>query len=344
MREGDIILGLFYSDENNLIYDEIKESTNLSEEMKEEIKTLSLKFMGPLFMATASEKEKMWRIELIESSLSLFQDKSFDADIMQSFFIMNSLKKTSRGITLLSGIIGSPYAEDVKVFYDKLDKYIHPSINQGKLVTESIFGGVFNWDNYIRHKLEQGLEFLNFSIGTSRKMYWEESQTYYCVAVLERISEKGSNITNLYTFAENSELRKEMLNYIPSYYFLSILPDYYEKLILNTLKIFHKISIFPNIRVINLKNNGQGLLYLEEFLLENDIKKSIGLVLVPISGDSFITEKIPFYRKKLRMTLDRNKKLEEQLFDLNADIEHKKWSTKTDQDLENIKNLLDKEE
>ncbi len=341
MKEGDIILGLFYSDENNLIYDKIKNSSSISPEMEDEIKSLSLKFMGPLFLTTSSEKEKGRRIELIESSISLYQDKSFNADIMQSFFIMNSTKKTTEGLTHLSAIVGSPYAEDLKILYDKLDNYIHPSINQGKIVIESILGGDFNRDQYIRGELTRGLEFINYSLGTSRKMYWEESQRYYCIAVIERINENGKNLTNFYTLDENSERRKDILKYIPSYYLLSILPDYYENLIRNTLEIFQKTSIFPNIRVISLKNLDNKIQYLEEFSLENGIKKSIGVVLLPISQEDLITEQISFYRKKLRMILDRNKKIEDELFDLNADLERKKWTTRTEQDLEAIKNKLD---
>ena len=41
MREGDIILGLFYSNENNLIYDKIKRSQDISKEMQDKIKSLS---------------------------------------------------------------------------------------------------------------------------------------------------------------------------------------------------------------------------------------------------------------------------------------------------------------
>ena len=45
MREGDIIVGLFYSNENNLIYDQIKYSEDFPQERVEEIRTLSFKFL-----------------------------------------------------------------------------------------------------------------------------------------------------------------------------------------------------------------------------------------------------------------------------------------------------------
>ena len=337
MREGDIILGLFYSNENNLIYDKIKRSQDISKEMQDKIKSLSLKFMGPIFMTMNSEPENIWRIELIEASLSLLQNKSFNADIMQSFFILNSTQETMEGLTHLSGIIGSPYSEDIKTFHDKLDKYIHPSINQGKIMTESILGGDFNKDQFTQQELVRGLEFLNYSIGSSRKMYWEESQRYYCVAILERLTRNESTESNLYTFEENSEL----LNYIPSYYFISILPDYYEKLILNTLKIFNKTTIVPNIRIINLRKQDERVIYFEEFRQDNGLKRSIGVFLIPTLKQELLTEKISYYRKKLRQILDRNKKLENELFDINADIDYRKWSINSDEDLENLKNKLD---
>ena len=344
MREGDIILGLFYSNEDNLIYDKIKNTQEISKERANQIKSLSLKFMGPLFMTMTSEDENIWRIELIESSLSLLQKKSFNADIMQTFFILNSMQKTSEGLTYLSGMVGSPYAEDIKMFYDKLDNYIHPSINQGKIVNESIFGGDFNKDKYTQQEIRRGLEFLNYSIGTSRKLHWEESQRYYCVAVLERTTGNGTDKTNLYTLDEHSVLRKEMLNHIPSYYLISILPDYYEKLIQNTLEIFEKTSIFPNIRIINIRKLDERLIYLEEFRQDNGIKKSIGVFIIPLNREDLITEKISYFRKKLRTILDRNKHLEDELFDLNADIDNKTWSTNTEEALEEIKNKLDNTE
>ena len=38
---------------------------------------------------------------------------------------------------------------------------------------------------------------------------------------------------------------------------------------------------------------------------------------------------------------NQNKKLENELFDINADIDYRKWSINSDEDLENLKNKLD---
>ena len=70
MYNNERILGLFYSDKDNLIFDKIKFSEDLSEENKNNLDMVSYKFLGPIFLTTASNNEENWKIELIESSLS----------------------------------------------------------------------------------------------------------------------------------------------------------------------------------------------------------------------------------------------------------------------------------
>ena len=56
MKSSEIVLGIFYSDENNLIFDNIKFSESLSENSINQIKMLPYKFLGPIFLTAASGK------------------------------------------------------------------------------------------------------------------------------------------------------------------------------------------------------------------------------------------------------------------------------------------------
>ena len=126
MNNDERILGLFYSDSDNLIFDKIKLSEDLSEESKNNIDMVSYKFLGPVFLTTASNNEENWKIELIESSLSHYQGKI--SDVLQSFFSLNSSVNSGDGVTNLFALIGSSYTEDIKDINDILANYIHPSI------------------------------------------------------------------------------------------------------------------------------------------------------------------------------------------------------------------------
>ena len=52
MKEADLILGLFYFDENNIVFDNIKLSKGILENLPEinrfQLKMLSLRFLKPL--------------------------------------------------------------------------------------------------------------------------------------------------------------------------------------------------------------------------------------------------------------------------------------------------------
>ena len=64
MNDKDLILGLFYSDEDNLIYERF--SQDLSDESEKSLKMLSYKFLGPLFFTAASGNGSNWKIESID--------------------------------------------------------------------------------------------------------------------------------------------------------------------------------------------------------------------------------------------------------------------------------------
>ena len=136
--------------------------------------------------------------------------------------------------------------------------------------------------------------------------------------------------------------KAEILDHIPSFYLLSILPDYYEKLISKTLDLFEKSSIFPNIRFITLCNNDNEVIYQEEFLLEDGVKKSYGVILIHDNDLIIDSKNISFYRKTLRNLLDMNKSLNKILMDINPEIIYKGWSVKSEEDLEQIKIVLDR--
>jgi hypothetical protein len=337
------ILGLFFSDRNNLIYDKIKFSENmsLSEKSKAKLKTLSFKFLGPVFLTAACCYDDTWKIELIESSLSHYQKNLPDVDMIQSFFSLNSSIENEKGTTNLFTLIGSDYTEDIKEIYDILSDYIHPSIIQGEIVNEDLLGNRFIFHKFVQDELMRGIHLINYSLGNSRKVYWEEQHGYTCVGLIERIVMNENKESYLYTFYKDNPLRKKALAYIPSFYVMSILPDYYESLINETLKIFNKKSVFPNIRLITLTTNSKKAIYLQEYLIENDIKKNYGVILIQDEDSLGNLRNLSFYKKNLRSILDNNKDLNEMLQVFNQDFAYQKWSIDSEDDLNNIRSILD---
>ena len=339
MKYDDRILGLFFSDEDNLIYDHIKFSENLTESNKNQLNMLSYKFLGPVFLTAASSDADNWKIKLIESSLSHYQGQF--SDVIQSFFSLNSSITSDDGITNLFALIGSPYTEDLYDIYNILEKYIHPSIFQGRIVNEDLLGGRFNFHKFIKSELIRGLQLIDYSLGSSRKIYWEMQHKYSCIGLIERVISEGNRSSYLYTYEENDSLRKESLKFIPSYNVMCILPDYYESLINETLRIFNKTSLFSNIRLINLSHQNKRIIYLEEFQVEKNIKKSYGAILVQDNDVLGNPKKITYYKKNLRLMLSGNKDLSEILILFNPRFTNKKWSTQTDEDLNKIGAILD---
>ncbi|MFW9874071.1 MAG: hypothetical protein ACFFG0_13265 [Candidatus Thorarchaeota archaeon] len=71
-------------------------------------------------------------------------------DVIQSFFTLNSSINTSEGTTNLFALMGSPFTEDMKLIYEEISEYIHPSIIQGKVVNENLLGNRFNFSRFIK--------------------------------------------------------------------------------------------------------------------------------------------------------------------------------------------------
>lgn len=350
MKAADLILGLFYSDETNIVYDNIKLSESVSKDLTElnrkYLKMLSLRFLGPLFLTSKIEIGKGWKIELLEAFLSQYQDRTIDAEMLQSFFSVNSTIESEGDFSNLFAIIGSPYTEDVKIIYNLITTYIHPGIVQSRIVNNSIKGGSFEFQGFIDNELKRGVNVINYFLGSARKMYWEEQQKYSCVGFIERrnsVEPKISNVvSNLYTFDTDDSLRFTSLNFIPSFYVMSILPNYYENRINETLTVLNKTSIYPNIRFIRLSNQKKKVIYLEEFLLENKTKRSFGVIL--ISENEFVKEvhNLAFYKKQLRFILDKNLNMEKTIIKINSKINpFDKWDTLSEDGLEKIKEDLD---
>lgn len=351
MKAADLIIGLFYSDKNGIVYDNIKLSeniaTNLTDLNHEQLKMLSLRFLGPLFLTANIDKGKNWKFELLEASLSQYQERTIDVDLLQSFFSVNSSIESDGDMTNLFTIIGSPYTEDVKTIHDLLTTYLHPNIVQGLRVNETINKEKFKSLPYIKNELKRGVNVINYFLGSARKMYWEEQQKYYCVGFVERKIIIGDNntdrLSNLYTFDFDDELKSLTLKYIPSFYVMAILPDYYENLISETLHLLNpKTSVYPGIRLIRLSKEANKVLYLEEHSTKNKIKKSYGVIL--ISENNIVKEmhNLSYYKKQLRLILDKNKNIEKSIIEINSKLNpFDKWNTLTENDLELIKNKLD---
>ncbi|MBD3195535.1 MAG: hypothetical protein GF317_10795 [Candidatus Lokiarchaeota archaeon] len=341
MEAINTILGIFYSDKDNLVYEKIDYSKELGNQKKQNIKMLPFKFLGPVFLTAASEESNNWRIEFIEASLSLNQEKIMDRDVIQSFFNLNSSMSTNDGMTNLFTIIGSPYTEDVDSLFKKLDKYIHPSINQGRIVKESMLGNDFKFKDFIIHELARGMEMINHSLGSSRKVYWKEQQKYYCIGVIERINIQKKQETFLYPIKNKPALLRDISRLIPSYYVMSILPNYYENLINETLKLFDKTNVYPNIRQIKLRNEHMEVIYLEEFLKNDKSKRSYGVILIPEIKKYKNGRNLSYYKKQLRMILDANKPVHEIITSTNHNLDVESWGANTEEELNAIKRTLD---
>ncbi len=341
MQNEEIILGLFFADEDNLVFENIKSSENFSEEKKNELKMLSFKFLGPVFLTAASGIGNNWIIEFIESSLSLSDVEVYDASVIQSFFALNSSMRTLDGSTNLFTLISTPFTEDIKLIHDEISKYIHPSILQGKIVNENLLGSRFNLDRFLHHELYRGMNLIEYSLGASRKVYWEERQQYYCVGVIERKNSEDLRVSNLFTFDKNDPLRKKYLDLIPSFYVMSILPDYYEHLISDTLDLYNKKGVYPNIRLIKLSHENKKVVYFEEFVIENSISKSYGVILVQQSQDTEENHNMSYYRKILRTILDRKKNLRKVIKSINPEFEDVIWGTISNEELNQIADVHD---
>ncbi len=336
-----IILGLFFASEDNLVFDSIKFSEDFRKEKRDELKMLSFKFLGPVFLTAASGIGSNWKIEFIESSLFLFHAAASEADVIQSFFTLNSSVESQDGATNLFVLISTPFTEDVKLIRDEIVKYIHPSIMQGRIVNENLLGSRFNFDRFIINELDRGINLIEHSLGSSRKSYWEENQRYYCVGLIERKNAEDLRISNLYTFDKDDPLRTSYLDCIPSYYIMSILPDYYEHLISETLNLYDKKGIYPNIKVITLSYDNKKVVYLEEYIYENEFFTSYGTILVQESVFTEENKNLSYFKKKLRLILDQKKNLEDALSLINPHFKNERWGAIREEDLAKIGNTLD---
>ena len=343
MNDEELILGLFYADESNLVYDRIKFSENFSEEKRGELKILSFKFLGPVFLTAASGIGNNWKIESIEVSLSLLNSKDIRADVIQSFFTLNSTIDNSEGTSNLFALISTPFTEDTKLIYDEISEYVHPSILQGKIVNENLLGSRFNFSRFIESELFRGINLIEYSLSASRKMYWEEEQRYYCVGLIERRNSLDLRISNLYTFDKDDPIKARYLEFIPSYYVMSILPDYYEHLISETLELYSKKGVYPSIRSIYLSYKDKKVVYLEESNLKNGIQTSFGVILVQQKETTEENKNLSYFRKKLRLILDSKKDLKEFLTLINPHFKEERWGAISDDELNRIGDILDNE-
>jgi hypothetical protein len=123
---------------------------------------------------------------------------------------------------------------------------------------------------------------------------------------------------------------------------MGILPDYYEKRMNETLKLFEKQGLYPNIIKIKVSNPNKEVLYLEEFVINSNEKLSYGLILIPSNNKIKESREIFYYKKKLRFMLDKKKEFERYIIDLNSKINpFKKWSLNSEEALRKIEKKLD---
>ncbi|MFW9874072.1 MAG: hypothetical protein ACFFG0_13270 [Candidatus Thorarchaeota archaeon] len=172
-------------------------------------------------------------------------------------------------------------------------------------------------------------------------MYWDEGHKYYCVELIERKNSEVLRDSNLYTFDKNDPLRKSYLKFIPSYYAMSILPDYYEHLISDTLELYNKKGVYPCIRTIKLSYEDKKVVYLEEFIIEGGIVRSYGVILDQQDDIREMNKHLSYFRKKLRSALDSKKDLKEILGSINPHFKDDRWKTILDKELNKIGEILD---
>ncbi len=343
---NDFILGLFFANEHNLIFENIKISKVLSQIRKQELMLLPLKFFGPVFLTKAYSGTANWKIEFIESTLSFKKQDTMDTSIIQSLFNLNSSIETEDGVTNLFAIIASPYTEDFNFIYKHMMEYIHPSILQVRAMYREILKSDVKSQKFLEEELKRGINLIEFFLGSSRKTYWKEQQKFYCVGLIERIISRDFNIKelNIYTFEKDDPLRIKHLDDIPSYYVMSILTGYYEKLINQTLDFFKKENVKSNIKQIELSSEDKKVVYLEEFSEENDIKKGYGVILIPQERESEDLNNKSFYVKILRKALDFEKNFEKNLKTINPNFSLKKWPAISGEDFVEIQLNLDKKD
>ncbi|MFW9901474.1 MAG: hypothetical protein ACFFDY_09305 [Candidatus Thorarchaeota archaeon] len=343
LRKGsEFLLGLFFSDDQTIVYDNIKLSYELQKETIHKLRAMSLNFLGPLIMARNLYNQKGWKIDYIETSLTPQIRMTVDDTLMQSFTCLNSTKKIAESITNLFGFIGSPYTEDLTMIYEKIDKYIHPSIIQEKLIAQTIYGTNFDFNLLIEDELKRGVDLIEHTLGSPRKMYWEEKISYSTVGVIKRTKNNEIFKTNLYTFDLDDILRQEALEHIPSYYYMGILPDYYEQQMNETLRLFGKNGLNTNIIKIKISNPEKVVLYIEEFATNTDGKTSYGLILIPSNEKIKEAQDLSFYKKKLRHMLNKNKDFERTVIELHSRINpFETWNLNSDASLKNIEKQLD---
>ncbi len=343
LRKGsEFLLGLFFSDEQTLVYDNIKFSYELPKKTIRELKSMSLKFLGPLFMTRNLYDQKQWKIDYIETLLTPQFRTKIDDTLMQSFTCLNSSKKTVGNITNLFTFIGSPYTEDIAMIYERLDRYVHPSIIQGKLIAETIYNSDFEFNLFIEDELERGANLIEHTLGSPRKIYWEEKMAYSTVGVIKRTKKDGELESNLYTFDLDDPLRKETLDHIPSFYFMGILPDYYEKRMNETLSLFGKDGLYSNIIKIKVSSPNMVVIYIEELVTDAEGKTSYGLILIPSNEKEIESRNLFFYKKKLRYMLNKNSDFERSVIELNSRINpFENWNLNSDEFFQNIDRSLD---
>jgi hypothetical protein len=341
MNNINAILGLFFANEDEMVYDKIEFSEELTEERENNLKMLSFKYFGPVFLTEMCNEGKSWNIDFIESSLLLQNQGSYNEKRFQSFFTINSSYETIEGTANLSALIASPYTEDIKEISDELSEYILPAIIQGKVAEENLLGSRFKYSKFIQNELTRGLNLIQYSLGSSRRVDWEEQHNYYCVGLIERIVSKYNKASNLFTFDKDNLLRKKCLEFIPSYYVMAILPDYYEKLINETLKLFNVTTIHPNVRLIKLHSQEKKVIYLEEYVIDKNVKKSYGVILIEDPEGFNDLNKITFYKKILRLILEKNNDIHEIMLKMNPNLTVKRWDTLSNESLNNLEEMLD---
>ncbi len=345
---SDHLLGLFFSDEQNFIYDHLVELNCISPSYREQLKVLAFRFLGPLFFSAASKSKRSWSFELIECGLILDPIKPKIGNFFQSLFVVNSSIFSQNALTNLCAVCASIYTENIDIIQEKMQTYIHPSILQGKLVGEYNQGIKFNLGEYFENEVRRGAINLKDTLGQARKAYGHpEDLEYYVVGIIERKGNLYEKTTTLFTFDQDDPLRLQIKKFIPSFYICAILPDYYEHRMIETLLIFKRDQVIPTLNKIQLTGPYGKAIYIEEYISDGEEIHSFGLILISENEYTQNIQKLSSYKRKLREILlnqDENER-KRTLAMLNPSINpFKEWKANTSEELHLIQNLLDETE
>ena len=83
------------------------------------------------------------------------------------------------------------------------------------------------------------------------------------------------------------------------------------------------------------------MVYLEEYIYENEFFKSVGVILVQQLLSTEENKHLSYFKKKLRIILEQKMQFEEILKKINPQFKYERWGAIEDDELNKLKICLD---